>query len=270
MQPSVTSQWRRRLDHSWRKLVYAVTDRAAWPVNQYLVNRQRRFLYCPIHKVACTSLKRWVLAVAGEEILPPRNEHHEVRRHSLRKLGGVAAQRICGDESYFSFAFVRNPWSRVVSAYVNKFLSLNCTSAVVVQRVRGGLWQRQQVDSLGITFRDFLYFLAEQDPATFDEHWRPQHLYLQEQRLDFLGRFESLQADFAVIQRRLGIETPLPQHNVTRYAAEESGELVADASPQQLKSLVLMPHYRQFYDRRLRDLVGQIYAGDVERFKYEF
>jgi hypothetical protein len=171
----------------------------------------------------------------------------------------------------FTFAFVRNPWARVVSAYLNKFLSVNCTSVVVLQRLRGGRWRRWERPQTDITFREFVEFLAQHDPHKYDEHWRPQSMFLKDQRLDFLGRFENLTADFAWVQQQLGIDIPLPHHNVTDYARQDrGGEIVAHVPPDELRQRGPFPSYRWFYTPRLRDLVAQIYATDIERFGYDF
>ena len=65
--------------------------------------------------------------------------------------------------------------------------------------------------------------------------------------VDFLGRYESLSADFAHACHQIGIDAPLARKN-----ASARGD------------------YRQYYDARLATLVRDHYAEDVERFGYEF
>lgn len=270
MQPLIFQRWKLPLEESWRNLVYLVTDRVGWPQSHFLVNPRHHFIYCPIAKVACTSLKLWVLAVAGDSPAPPFNEHLEVLRHSLRQMGHRAACRVLNDPDYFSFAFVRNPWSRIVSAYLNKFQSVNVTSQPVLAKLRAAGDSAQELRT-DVSFREFVEFVARGNPQKFDEHWRPQHMFLKETRLDFLGRFEHLARDFAWVQERLEIDTPLPHNNVTCYAPQSGGDdTVADCSVAELRRRGPFPDYRRFYTPRLRDLVARIYAEDIERFRYDF
>lgn len=253
---------------TWRHLGYALTNHVSWPEKNYLVSERHRFLYGPIAKVACSSLKLWLLEVVGDHPARPFNEHVEVQRHNLGRRGGRAAFRLLHDRSYFAFAFVRNPWARVVSAYLNKFLTVNRTSRPVLEQLRGTTGDDVVAD---VSFSEFINFLACGNPRTFDEHWRPQHLFVSDNRFDFVGRFENLAADFANIQERLQITTPLPHFNPTRYASQWNGtEMVADFTPADLQRHGALPDYRQFYTPQLRGLVAKIYAADIERFGYEF
>ena len=269
MQPTIFQRWRLPLQESLHRLGCIVTNRVPWPQSNFLVNSSRHFIYCPIAKVACTSFKLWMLEIAGETPPRPFNEQVEAQRYSLRRLGHRAMSQILQDPDYFSFAFVRNPWSRVVSAYLNKFQSVNVTSEPVIAKLRRD--RKRQDLTADVPFREFIEFLSRGNPRKFDEHWRPQHLFLRDVQLDFLGRFEHLSRDFAWVQQRLEIDTPLPHHNVTGYADQaDSQECVADLTAAKLKRRGPFPDYRRFYTPRLRDLVGQIYAEDINRFGYEF
>jgi len=254
---------------TWRQWLYALANHVSWPEKGYLVSDQHRFIYTPIAKVACTSLKLWFLEVNGEQPARPFNEHVEAERYRMRRRGGIRALQILRDASYFRFAFVRNPWSRVVSAYLNKLLTVNRVSRPVLRQIRRVAAERVTAD---VSFQEFVAFLARQrDSRKFDEHWRPQHLFLGDNRFDFVGRFENLAEDFAVVQERLQIATPLPHFNPTPYASEWDGsEMVADFRPAQLRRNGALPDYRQFYTPQLRDLVAKIYATDIEQFGYGF
>jgi hypothetical protein len=83
------------------------------------------------------------------------------------------------------FSVVRNPYSRFLSAYLNK--------------VMGRPWERISV-RMGFTpdskpaIHDFLAALRDSDPYEIDHHFRPQHLNLLRGfvPLDVLGYFEAL------------------------------------------------------------------------------
>src|SRR5437868_883485 len=118
-----------------RQLVSRFRHRVAWPESTYLLNAKRKFLYCPIQKIACSSLMRAFLGTHGrrdEEISDP---HEEVLEHQLARLSTSDVQRILHDRSFFTFAFVRNPWARLVSAYLNLLMSRNEVSEPVLHFV---------------------------------------------------------------------------------------------------------------------------------------
>ena len=67
--------------------------------------------------------------------------------------------------------------------------------------------------------------------------------------VDFIGRFESLEADWAQIAERLRLPAELPH---------------ANANPEQ------RPHYSEFYTPRSRDVIAGKFAVDIEYFGYAF
>lgn len=256
----------------FQRLRCLVINRVEWPESEYLVDWRRKFLYCPIAKVACSSIKRWFLALNDERLAPGRDEHVAVQRHRLRELSAVSAWQVLGDPSFFRFTFVRNPWARLVSAYLNKFLG----PTVFAQRIAARLRPRSALATgpeaiVDVTFAEFVQFLTRGNPLRFDVHWRPQHCYLQDHQFDFIGRFEHLREDFASLQERLGTDVPLTRCNATRYQCSGTeGQLVVDHTPRQLLAMGELPGYRQFYTAELSDTVGRLYATDIRQFGYEF
>jgi hypothetical protein len=145
-------------------------------------------------------------------------------------------------DSYFKFAFVRNPWDRLVSAYT--FLK------------KGGLngqdeaWAREHL----AVYPDFKDFVKRGlNPGSLYEklHFIPQWEYLVNRdgkiAMDFLGRFETLEDDFDQVAKRLRVAASLPR---------------ANASPR--------GDYRSYYDDASAEIVARLYARDIELFRYSF
>ena len=260
-----------------RQFAYRVRNRVPWPELAYLVNERHKFIYCPIQKIACSSLMRWFLwshGIADEQIHDP---HEQVLEFQMRRLPARKALSILQDRDFFTFAFVRNPWARMVSAHLNLLLSRNPVSEPVLQHAHSRRKEAPatEIPSGGwtdLTFREFLEFLTHGNPRTFNVHWKPQHLFFTGNRLDYIGRFEQLDEDFDVVRERLGIGARLPRVNSTRYTSSQptTTEIVADWTPEQLLVLPAHPKYPQFYAPEMREIVARIYARDVEMFGYSF
>ncbi len=287
-----------------------------WPESEFFVSEKHRLVYCPIQKVACSSLKLWWAELMDGANAPFISKNHRGEmiidhgrlngcfklHHQSRQLG----LQPLTDEGWFRFAFVRNPWSRLVSVYVNKFLPLHDLAMPVIKAVHRR-WKRHPLHSAGqvvrqglsplsmqrglrmtiwpllrgkeawhdeLTFRHFIEFLETQglNDTETDLHWRPQYRFLGDISFHYLGRFERLDEDLRTISGLLGIQSTLPVVNATKYARGEElpAECFADAPLSQLRRLPSMPDYRRFYTRDLAQQVATLYRRDVEQFGYEF
>jgi hypothetical protein len=136
---------------------------------------------------------------------------------------------------YLSFAWVRNPWDRMVSTYFNK-------DPDMVQQARS-----QGIDLTELSFRDFLERTAEVSHV----HLLEQTRFVTDERgriiVDFIGRFETLAADFRTLCERLRIQPSLPHRNASTHG-----------------------HYRQYYTAETRAMVAARYGRDIEMFGYDF
>lgn len=141
---------------------------------------------------------------------------------------------------YHCFAFVRNPFDRIVSCYVHKF-------------------KKSNTDLRGWYF-PFVYFNEEETFASFikkvckipntfaDIHFQSQYsmLYARGRPLyHTLGKFESLSKDFEPIRKQFGLETLPHIHNMKK------GD------------------WRDFYTIELAEMVFRRYKRDVITFGYE-
>jgi len=119
-------------------------------------------------------------------------------------------------DSYFKFAIVRNPYTRMISAYYYLY---------------------DQNRELYGDFKDFIMALPEL--AAHPEKLRGSHQISQlhythldgAQVADYIGRFEQLDVCIAEINARLGLEATLPTVNATQhpdYPARDKGAAYDD------------------------------------------
>ncbi|MGD8384206.1 MAG: sulfotransferase family 2 domain-containing protein [Lysobacterales bacterium] len=134
-------------------------------------------------------------------------------------------------ERYFKFAFVRNPWERLVSEY----------EYILNQPDHG---RHRRVRAMG-TFADFIHLQISRSDA-----YQINMLCDSSNKLlvDFLGRFERLDDDWASVCRQIGIpHRPLPHRNAT--ARRPLGE---------------------YYDDDSIALVARHWATEIEMFGYRY
>ncbi|MDA8429802.1 MAG: sulfotransferase family 2 domain-containing protein [Geobacteraceae bacterium] len=205
-----------------------------------LISDKSRFIFIHVPKTAGTSVltaltpftsSKWSLFVerlfrkAGIQTLNVKSYHTHIRAKEL--LEKIGAENF---KSYFSFAFIRNPWDMQASLYAYIIKS-------PVHRLH------EFVKGLG-SFDSYL-------------EWRcSDGLYLQkdfvysdngELLINFLGRYENLDADFKLICDQIGITAELPVLNVSK------------SKP-----------YQEYYTKESIELVRRAFFQDIELFKYEF
>lgn len=138
-------------------------------------------------------------------------------------------------DSLFTFAFVRNPWDLLVSYY--HFLRDADSHPDHVSH------RRRHATRLP-DFEAYIRYEIRRGKIS-------QTRMVTDRRgrvlVDFLGRYESLRADFAHICREIGINASLGRAN-----ASARGD------------------YRDYYTDRLVALVRDGFAEDIERFGYGF
>ena len=250
----------------------------------YLWHDRFRCIYAVVPKAGTSSVKRWFVAThpGSCDAAAGRNLHDFVREHyAMNLLEPQEAAGRLGDPNVFRFSFVRNPWSRLVSGFLDKVVGVQPVARPTIRRhyhrslATWTNWKFRRltgsVDRLferGITFRQFVESLTLEKPQDVNPHFRLQSLILKGIPLDFIGRIENFAANFALVQQRLGDATPAVAEHRQNYATETSDEFVADWSPAQLRSLAAFPRWRRFYPPDVAELVRRLYADDFAAYGY--
>lgn len=143
---------------------------------------------------------------------------------------------------YFKFAFVRNPWDRLVSSYF--YLRAGGSGD------RDRQWAERNLFDYP-DFKSFVHGWLTDEAIWSGIHFVPQHFFICDQslrvKMDFVGRFENLAADFKAVAERLNIETDLPHANRSEHR-----------------------HYTEYYTPALKERVASVYAADIAAFGYGF
>ncbi|UWR35726.1 sulfotransferase family protein (plasmid) [Sulfitobacter sp. W027] len=189
------------------------------------------------------------------------DEHQAVFIHLPKTAGtsvshalGLSASRHIPAEAYrmanprkfakfFKFAFVRNPYDRLLSSYA--FL------------MNGGMndddarFAATHVQPFGSFSQFVIEGLACNPKIRAWVHFRPQTDFVCDPAgyhiMDFIGRFECISEDYETVAERIGVSGALPRTNRSRHG-----------------------DYREAYNAESLDIVRQIYRRDLATFRYDF
>jgi hypothetical protein len=206
-----------------------------------IISHKHKFIFFAVPKTATHTIREalrqhtgpddWEQQVLfGEQFLP-------IPQLARLRHGHISAQEIRPHleagiwESYFKFAFVRNPFDRFVSCcfFLNRANPNFEVAAVTFMKERLQRTRFQQRILVQPQYRQ----LCTADGAV---------------ALDYVGRYENLQQSYDTICERIGIpKTELSKKNSSEHS-----------------------RYAKYYDDDLRQQVADFYKEDLRLFSYDF
>ena len=242
-----------------------------WPIGSLVVVDTHRLLYRPISKNACTSLKRLMLSLSDtqhKELLLADRIHTVLDEYDtgllLHDRDRDEAERIISGGEYFSFAVVRDPFTRLLSAYREKFVVNRTVPAnqQITRSVVAAVQGTEQPDlDRGVSFADFTRHVVSVDPMTLNPHWRPQVLFLEGVDYDRLFRFEALGDLADELGHRVGHQVTLEVKNRSRSWRSRRVRGAASLDAGELRKARSVAA-RSFMDDDLMTLISEHFARD--------
>ena len=232
-----------------------------------MISHEHRCVFVHIPKVAGQSIETYFLSALGLDwasraplLLRPRCSVDPVEAPDV--LAHLTASdytrwKYISEElfrSYFSFSFVRDPFSRVVSMYRYLGYERVCTFGDFVQRILPGrLWV------------SMYYFV------------RPQHEFVMAADgrvlVDYIGKLERIDDDFASVARSLGFDRgELPRVNVSDNSGARTGRTPVVRRVFEGRRLTAprkADHWKKYYTPSIVSAVVELYGGDFEAFGYD-
>ena len=205
-----------------------------------LISDSHQFIFVHIRKAAGSSIRDTLEPLSL--VKPTYNwskiksrflrTEKDYKKYAFRQHDSInVARRLMPSElfeSYFKFAFVRNPWDRLVSEY--EFI-----------RRRPDHGRHSKVMKMG--FEKYIVYQSKR----FDAH---QINMLADKNgnllMDFIGKFENLHDDWNRVTDKLGIESKELTHR------KKAG----------------IKDYNSYYTDESRALVSELWKRDIEAFGY--
>lgn len=199
-----------------------------------MISHKHKFIFIHIPKTGGTSIEEALhdescQLLAGEWDYG-RVRHAPLNHLTLQELADSGLVTPAQINAYFKFCFVRNPWDRLISEISCRWLSPWFKDMPMAQRIRYACAQAA-------------------DPTGIANHLRPQADFVTATglQMDFIGRFEHLEDDFAEVCRLLGVKATLPHRNRSEHRP-----------------------YQEYYDAESRSLIAHTYRRDIDAFHYTF
>ena len=227
------------------------------------VSRQHRIVYVEAPKAACTALK-WILAtIDGQDVSSapyPRQTSLEMCIHfrdchplpSLHDFPESDIHEIM--RCYRKVCVVRNPYTRLVSAWANKIRLREPGFGKVCQAICA---HAGAPANSPITFKAFALWVVEtNDPVICNAHWRPQRELLYPDIIDYTDvlKLESLAAD---LQRLFNVVPSLRNYKAETLLSEV------------YRNKSLPVNYGALYDQELAMRISDFYADDFDTYGYD-
>jgi len=216
-----------------------------WEIDARIaLSLERKYCYVRVPKAANTAVTSTLFFHEHGRVPERRLEGKRAfRRPSAMPLFTPAKL-----EGFFCFTFVRNPYDRLLSAYLSKLVAAESKSPY--REIGRAIRTRHGKGDL--SFRAFCDYLAAEGPYG-NPHWYPQCDYVDAvgaERVSFVGRVENIAHDIAHVARTIfGRSDEKTYREGTTSGA--SGVLA------------------KYYDDATRAIARELYSEDFRRFGYD-
>jgi hypothetical protein len=182
-----------------RRLSYLAAYGHYIPTEYYVLDEQR-LVYVSIPKVASTSIK---LATMGQSTGGAHLGDREQLQIHREAVGNQVFRLPSRASNYFKFAFVRNPFDRMVSCFEDKARNEDQHTGHYHFESRYNKWVIRRLfgDEFRPTmsFEEFLALVGRIPDWLADSHFKSQYSMLYQHGKpipDYIGKFENLAADW--------------------------------------------------------------------------
>ena len=209
-----------------------------------IISHKNKYIYYYVPKVACSTIRKMLANFEGIEW-----------KHAWdgkTDFSYIDPKQITKHLTYFKFAFVRNPWDRLVSCYFDKVVSVKSMKKDDFKNfnncVSGGEYinfKKYGKDFKNMEFPEFAEFVCTLRDSESDGHFRSQHTFVG--NTDFVGRFENLHDDLNKLRKKLRMN--IQEEHLMKSAHR---------------------NYKDYYDDKLINMVSKRYTVDIKLYGYKY
>ncbi len=206
---------------------------------QHMVSEEYKFCFLFIPKVANTSLRRAIVSTLFK--YKNEKEFKWLKKHGITR---ITNNQVLNYMDFNRYVFVRNPYDRVVSGYLNKIAYAE--KGVITRGLLGG-----------ISFEEFIIELSQKNDNETDKHFRQQIKEVSSQDgqvlYSHLFKFENINNDWKKLSKIFKKEHNLKLKSLKKLNVSEGRK-----------------PYKEYYNDKIYDLVTERFKDDIREFNYEF
>lgn len=244
-----------------------------------LVNDENKFITFWMPRCGCTTTMYWFFGTLGL---------HETLNKLYPKFGidvGSKVHKYCGevwepgywgskrvsdilekltDPEYYKFVIIRNPYSRLVSAYFGMMNNRELYRTIIPDKHKND------------SFSQFIDFLKDFDFYNCDMHLRYQTssvCWEEGYKLDSIIEMEHLDAGLDGLNEKFGLNVPIKKLWASNRFIPSEGDCFADLCFEDLKMAIKgkgRPDYRNLYTSELKEKVYKLFSIDIDKLGYNF
>jgi hypothetical protein len=216
------------------------------------ISLKHKYLYVDTPKVGCSTIKLTLQRLELEDEQFTRDDFEDIH---LRKFSPLLMPIQVGPldaflsrTDIFKFCFVRNPYTRVLSCYLDKIASPHPIKAQILRQLG-----RNYTDlHTEVSFEEFISAVEAQPISVMDPHWRSQYYqtFQESIKFDFIGKYETFSEDLQTVGKKIS-------PNFSKYFFHERRNSTSSANK-----------FAHFYTPGLMERVYRLYELDFEHFGY--
>ena len=224
-----------------------------------IISHKYKFIFIKTRKTAGTSIEAYLSDHCDDnDIVTPLSNPREVKNHRPRNFGDFKSHMGAGKvkakvskqvwETYFKFAFDRNPWDTLVSFFLQKSvlekhnLKISGTFDEFIRNCANGTNK--------FPFNYKMYSIKT------DYHTKPEF------SLDFIGRFESLEKDFKYVCDK--VEIPFEKNQLSHKRGKFREKKL------KFHFLKNKHDYRSYYTEDTKKIVEKAFEDQINLLGYSF
>jgi hypothetical protein len=166
-------------------------------------------------------------------------------------------------DQYFKWCFVRNPWSRLLSAYDYSDLIKQQfpTFESLVKAIYANKENYSRLNVIWIQDNNGIKNLLPNTPTIF--FYNQTSLITKDDKIcmDFIGRFENIKEDW---------ENLLIKIQELKINIKESDKILPIRNERRTESFYKQKPYTEYYNNDMISMVEEVYQHDISNFNYKF
>ena len=243
-----------------RKLCkFSLLKRLFFQVRDVVYCKKHDIVYFPIPKVACTTISALLVqedySDCDFKVVSQIGIHTFRQQKTKENINSIPWI----EDASHSFTVIRDPLSRLVSAYVDK----------MVKPFMQPDYKTQLIENNNYSFEELVNAVCALDDCELDKHFRPQYLFFINIQLNFIGVLAELNATFDYIAAFIDIEDKIDnvrKPKRTKYNGK-SKAYAGGVKAIELAKSGEIPHFQHFYNEHTQNLIRARFAADMNIFE---